>query len=307
VGLFEAENYAILSALVSMLTTSEIEEAKRELISLIFVNISTTSPSITRQFVENQELMAMFVARTVKKELRSTQLLSNMSRTHSDELHILLQIYWPCFTSDILDELLKADKEVGNHLHFMGYILLNLTTLQPVRKSIVDEHLPGRLLPLLSPSVPVKRRYIAVCIARNISFDDELHEPLLTGSAFITAVLAPLADRNDELDDEERAKLPVQLQYHDMQREEDGDIRLKLVETLYQLCATVVGRESLRSNGAYALLRELDKATEQEGDRDERHALFKRTLHSVIGVTICLEGEMGISPHLQSIRSLTDE
>ena len=51
----------------------------------------------------------------------------------------------------------------------------------------------------------------------------------------MTAILQPLADASDNLDDEETQKLPIRLQYYEGEREPSTQIRQKLVEALYQV------------------------------------------------------------------------
>lgn len=52
---------------------------------------------------------------------------------------------------------------------------------------------------------------------------------------FLAGIVAPLADENDELSEEEIEKLPIQLQYYDKPREADLSIRQQLLQTLYQV------------------------------------------------------------------------
>jgi hypothetical protein len=53
--------------------------------------------------------------------------------------------------------------------------------------------------------------------------------------ALLCALLGPLADAEDQLDEEEIAKLPLGLQYWEAQRENDPLFRQKAVHTLYQV------------------------------------------------------------------------
>ncbi|CAJ0567978.1 unnamed protein product, partial [Mesorhabditis spiculigera] len=99
-------------------------------------------------------------------------------------------------------------------------------------------------------------------------------------------------------------KLPLALQYYEGSRESVPEIRQKLVEALYQLCSTKHGRCSLRKKGAYALLRELDKATsEKRPDPNAPPPKMKpptllaqeeHTLHALIGILIRYEEDLGI-------------
>ncbi|KAF1760264.1 hypothetical protein GCK72_008510 [Caenorhabditis remanei] len=119
--------------------------------------------------------------------------------------------------------------------------------------------------------------------------------------------MAPLMDVDDGLDDEEMLKLPVRLQYYERHRDKNDIVRQKLIETLFQLCATKHGRETLRSKGVYPAMRELDKATEEAVSKKEHKLLSSQqehTLHALIGILIRYESEMDVDPNLPSIRDL---
>ncbi|VDD96980.1 unnamed protein product, partial [Enterobius vermicularis] len=152
------------------------------------------------------------------------------------------------------------------------------------------------------------------------------HEKLLDkNDEFISALVAPLADVDDQLDDDEIQKLPYQLQYYDGNRCQDHLIVKKLIEALYQLCATKHGRTVLRAKGIYAILRELDKATNTGissttsaikssandatgvavSNAKEAKSCYMivdsaqtSTLHSLIGILIRYETEMDVDPNL---------
>ncbi|PIO75050.1 hypothetical protein TELCIR_02935 [Teladorsagia circumcincta] len=142
-----------------------------------------------------------------------------------------------------------------------------------------------------------------------------LHPALLDDSdVYLVALLAPLADCSDDLSDEEIQKLPLRLQYYEGTREPSIPTRQKLVEALYQLCSTRHSREHLRSRGVYAILRELDRATEDVDEKPSKTgwiggvkllaAQQEHTLHALIGILIRLEDEMAVHPDVESLRSL---
>uniref|UniRef100_A0A1I7VHS3 DUF384 domain-containing protein n=1 Tax=Loa loa TaxID=7209 RepID=A0A1I7VHS3_LOALO len=78
---------------------------------------------------------------------------------------------------------------------------------------------------------------------------------------FLSTLLKPLADVNDNLEDDEIEKLPLQLQYYEGHRCQDLSIIDKIIESLYQLGGSEIGRKTLRIKGIYALLREFDRAS----------------------------------------------
>ncbi|EGT51590.1 hypothetical protein CAEBREN_02920 [Caenorhabditis brenneri] len=136
-----------------------------------------------------------------------------------------------------------------------------------------------------------------------------LHGSLLdTSDEYLSAILAPLMDVNDNLDEEETSKLPVRLQYYEKERDQSEIVRQKLIEALFQLCATKHGRQVLRSKSVYPAMRELDKATASEEDSKAQHKLLssqqEHTLHALIGILIRYESEMDVDPDLPSIREL---
>uniref|UniRef100_A0A1I7TWK9 DUF384 domain-containing protein n=1 Tax=Caenorhabditis tropicalis TaxID=1561998 RepID=A0A1I7TWK9_9PELO len=114
-------------------------------------------------------------------------------------------------------------------------------------------------------------------------------------------------DVHDNLDEEETAKLPVRLQYYEKSRDPSDVVRQKLIEALFQLCATKHGRQVLRSKGVYPAMRELDKATEAAEEKKPHKLLSSQqehTLHALIGILIRYESEMDVDPNLPSIRDL---
>jgi hypothetical protein len=72
--------------------------------------------------------------------------------------------------------------------------------------------------------------------------------------------LLPLAGP-EELNDEENDQLPIDCQYlpSDKKRESDPELRVMLLESITKLCATKYGRNYMRGNGVYFILRELHK------------------------------------------------
>ena len=140
-------------------------------------------------------------------------------------------------------------------------IILNITRL--VCSYLTDRNrcLIQRLLPYTEYAESKLRRGGIVGTLRNCCFDLENHEWLLSPEVDILPhLLLPLTGP-EEFDDEDTNKLPIDLQYlpDTKKRESDPDIRLMLLESLTQLCATKKGREYLRDKNTYVILRELHK------------------------------------------------
>ncbi|CAJ0580255.1 unnamed protein product, partial [Mesorhabditis spiculigera] len=191
------------------------------------------------------------------------------------------------------------------YLESLAWTLVNLTTLHGVRRSLADKaELLDSIYAIARQDANKRIKESGVDVLRNLCFDEALHDKLLDDKDhFLVALLTPLADEQDALDDEEIEKLPLALQYYEGSRESVPEIRQKLVEALYQLCSTKHGRCSLRKKGAYALLRELDKATSEKPDPNAPPpkmrpptllAQEEHTLHALIGILIRYEEDLGI-------------
>lgn len=90
--------------------------------------------------------------------------------------------------------------------------------------------------------------------AQDILLDDDME--------LIPKILLPLAGPTAELyDEEDMAKLPLDLQYllEGTEIEKSQEIRSNILKCLLLCCNTRLGREKLRENGTYLVLRELHK------------------------------------------------
>lgn len=78
--------------------------------------------------------------------------------------------------------------------------------------------------------------FIEVTVSNWFFFFAANHEKLLDPEdEFLSAFVAPLADENDNLDDDETERLPLSLQYYDGKRCSDPIIVKKITEALYQV------------------------------------------------------------------------
>ena len=98
---------------------------------------------------------------------------------------------------------------------------------------------------------------------RNCCFDTDHHDWLISDKVdIVPRLVLPLAGpASESITDEEMESLPVDLQYLDEDKriEPDVDIRIMLLESLTQLCATKSARNDLRDMNIYVILRELHK------------------------------------------------
>lgn len=179
-----------------------------------------------------------------------------------------------------------------NIASFLGPIFSNLSQVTEGREYFcqTDSETLGRLIPFLHYEASVVRKGGIVGLLKNICFDSSRHDYLLEKIRILPIILLSLAGP-EEFTDEENDKLPMELQYlsPDKQRESDPDIRKMLIDCLMQLCATRKGREYLRSNGTYEILRELHKWENTEAG--DKFCLL--SCENVVDILIRKEDEIG--------------
>jgi hypothetical protein len=183
----------------------------------------------------------------------------------------------------------KQHNEVGAKLHYLGPVLSNLSQSSRVRRYILDKDkcVVQRLLPFTEYKESLVRRGGVVGTLKNCCFEDDFHEWLLGAEVdILPSFLLPLAG-NEEFDDEDNDKLPLDLQYlpEDKVREEDPDIRCMLLEALTQLCSKRQSREFIRDKNTYVILRELHK-----WEKDKKALL---ACENLVDILIRTEEEIG--------------
>ncbi|KAK7466263.1 Protein hgh1 [Stygiomarasmius scandens] len=185
------------------------------------------------------------------------------------------------------EDLSKRSRK-GN-LHFMASVFANLTSSPTGRLFFFTPHPSNILKPSDNLEYPlakiisftehkdtIRRGGVASTI-KNCSFHARAHRALLSpestlvsvppstitapGIGVLPYILLPLAGP-EEFDLEDQEKLPEALQFlpPDKKREPDPTLRLTHVETLLLLCHTRWGREFLRANGVYEIIRAAHEA-----------------------------------------------
>ncbi|XP_076230859.1 protein HGH1 homolog isoform X2 [Calliopsis andreniformis] len=192
-------------------------------------------------------------------------ILSNMTRSLHlvDRIITLIENTGYTWDSIVAAFTAKQYNNAGAKLHYLGPFFSNLSQSPRVRRYLLDKDrsVIQRLLPFTEYMDSIVRRGGIVGTLKNCCFDVDNHEWLLSPEVDILSyILLPLAGP-EEFDDEDNDKLPISLQYlpETKEREPDLDIRIMLLETLTQLCATKKGREILREKNTYIILREYHK------------------------------------------------
>jgi len=181
----------------------------------------------------------------------------------------------------------------GAKLDYLGPLLSNLTQLPEARKYLLDREqvVFQRLLPFTEYQDSLVRRGGVVGAIKNCCFDTDAHSWLLGDDVDLAPrLLLPLTGP-EQFDDEDMEQLAADLQYMDdnKSREPDVDIRKMLLEALTQLCATRASRETVRSKGAYLILREYHKW--------EKHEETLNIIEHLVNILIQTEEEIGVDDY----------
>lgn len=216
-------------------------------------------------------------------------ILSNLTRVENS-IELCLDTLLPRL-NDLLNVFININyNQTGSKLHYIAPIFSNLSCSPRVRKWFTEENpfVPLiKLLPFCNYNESTIRRGGAIGTVRNISFDTHYHEFLLSNELDLLTYLLPPIMGNEEYVDDEMDKLPIALQYlpKEKQRDPDIDIRKMVIETLNKLCAKKHGREVLRENGVYYVLREYHKW--------EKDPALLLACENVVDILIQKEDEVG--------------
>ncbi|XP_040573719.1 protein HGH1 homolog [Lepeophtheirus salmonis] len=179
----------------------------------------------------------------------------------------------------------------GAKLHYLASLISNLSQLPEMRSQLTSpsNELINSLLPYTEYKSSSVRRGGIIGTLRNITFDESSHNFLLKDIEILTRLLLPLAGPTPEhLESDQIESLPLDLQYldHDKQIEEDPDVRKMILEALTQLCATKDGREFIRGQNAYIILREFHKV--------EKDKVVKLACENLVDILIKKEEEIKV-------------
>ena len=145
--------------------------------------------------------------------------------------------------------------------HYLAHVLFNVTQKAEGRNQIMERKAHGclfqRLLTFTDFKESTVRRGGVIGCIRNCCFSSSDHEWLMGEEVnVLTHLLMPLIGP-EELDEDDMEGMPDALQYQpeDKERELDVDLRKMLVEALAQLNTTRAGRNCLREQKAYPILK----------------------------------------------------
>ncbi|CAG9861611.1 unnamed protein product [Phyllotreta striolata] len=300
------ENAQLLVSLISLLEDTSIPIAKDACMCL--VNISANEKGAAK--LVNLDVKQYCPPLQKPPDTLINQILNNIFNTESSiadqccmvlsnlsrPLHLIETIIDQIENSGkTFDELINVFTKIaynkkGAKLHYLGPVLSNLSQSRRVRLFILDRNkcVIQRLLPFTEYKESLVRRGGVIGTLKNCCFEESFHEWLLSDEVdILPRLLLPLAG-NEEFDEEDNDKLPLELQYlpQDKQREDDPDIRCILLEAITQLVTTKINREFIRDKNTYVILRELHK-----WEKDKR-ALA--ACENLVDILIRTEEEIGL-------------
>lgn len=218
-------------------------------------------------------------------------ILSNMTRPSTFVERIVNLIDKSQYTWEtIVSVFCKQGDKNSASLNYLGPVFSNLSHSPVVRRYLTDRSkcLIQKLLPFTEFAESELRRGGIVGTLRNCCFDLDNHDWFVSSDIDVLPnLLLPLAGP-EEFDDEDTNKLPIDLQYlpETKQRESDPDIRLMLLESLTQLCATKKVREHFREKNIYVILREYHKW--------EQEKTILLACENLVDILIRTEEEIGV-------------
>ena len=261
---FILDNKKIIEPMVKLLAQTVIsgngdQSSQLALSCILMISCAATERQYDKQLCDSIINETHFLLYIISDIICSKQLdqyfgiLVNLSR-YETSVH---QIYKLCPK----DFLIKLFSLLESH-ELVPALITNLSQLEEVRQTIVSENqLISKLFEVFDKTANNTVKNAIICIVRNCCFDTELHQKLLDPeNEILVKLVLPIAGP-EELDEEDNSKLPIDLQYlgTDKTREKDSEIRKLLMESLLLLCSTRFGREVIRENNIYLILREYHK------------------------------------------------
>lgn len=145
------------------------------------------------------------------------------------------------------------------------------------------------------------RRFAAATALRNCALADDLHTLLLANTSALSAALARFASKTRKPDSDEMSTVPalVREAYNNedpLTPEPMEEIRHALAEALLLFCKSVQGREAIRVDGVYAVLR--------DWHLEEESARVTEVIESIVDRTKLMDEE---SDKEQDVKPIMEE
>lgn len=291
----DAKAYFTAELVIKMMKFSQTNSPFNKIIYQILTNL-TSEETFLQKLPENVviDIISICLQDVLNINCENADLgcmlLSNITRSSTMcEKIVNGTVSFEDMVSKIISLFTSIDNKSKCPLDQLAMVLCNLSQLSETRKILTrtDHCTLQKLVPFINHSSAVRRKGI-IGLVHNLVFDSTLHKWMLSQDVdILPPLLLPLAGP-EQFDDEDNDKLPIDLQYlpDTKTRDPDPEIRIQLLESLNQLCATKFGRQYLRDCNAYIILRELHKT--------EKDPSVVAACENVVDILIRTEEEIGI-------------
>ncbi|XP_039762891.1 protein HGH1 homolog [Pararge aegeria] len=291
------KNATVVRVIIEL--TDDDEVCKNALLILVNISSYENGASELLKYKPNNKtnVVELFIGYVIDPRKScadaACMILCNLTRVESS-LKVCLETFIPH-----LESLLQVFAHINYNekqykLNYIAPLFSNLSCSPRIRKWFSEPSLKAypfiplkKILPFCNYMESEKRRSGMIRIVRNLSFDTSYHVFLLSEDLDLLSYLLPPIMGNEEYSDDEMEKLPAAVQYYSKDKRRDCvlEIRKEIIETLNKLCAKRHGREVLRNNGVYYVLREYH--------RWETEASMLLACENVIDILIQEEEEVG--------------
>ncbi|KAK3872404.1 hypothetical protein Pcinc_022504 [Petrolisthes cinctipes] len=284
----------ILCAVVRLVRDPETYTAKDAM--RVLVNMSAEEEGATALLkLDGVEVVGKMVELVKDKEYAHADfacgVLANLSKRREHCQEVWKRVCdGPTKLEGLIHILCQIDyNKKGAKLHLLAPVITNFSQLPHGRRLMLDKesYVFQRLIPFMEYKESKGRRMSVIATVHNCCFDKEYHPWLLGDEVDLAPRLAlPLAGP-DTFTLEENESLPPDLQFlpDDKEREQDVEVRKLLLQALMQLCITRSGREVLRDQNLYLILREHHKWEE------DRHCIMLN--EDLVNLIVRTEQEIG--------------
>jgi len=213
----------------------------------------------TGEFIE-EILKYWFSEEVERKQFREESVLTLRNFSTNDKVAQKLLSKYPFIIRESI-RIISAACSKETVADDLVRVIANLVQLPATCSLLINENLITKLLPFLNEDFQKERRnLISHVLKTTFQHSDGLKILLHTDVELLSYLLLPLAG-GEEFTEEEYEPMPLDLQYLPATkvRDPDPDVRYNLVSSIVNLSSTRQGRDIMRKNNVYLILRELHK------------------------------------------------
>lgn len=285
----------ILTAVVRLIRDSEVYTGKDAMRTLINVSAEESGAAVLLA-LKDVDIVTEMVKCIEDQEYPHADFACGVLANLSKPKHLCQKVFECVDNGSVKLEglvyiLCQIDyNKKGAKLHLLAPCITNFSQLTEGRRQIMDQNsiILQRIIPFMEYKGAKGRRSSIIAAIHNCCFEKENHLWLMGEDVdIVPRLLLPIAGP-DVYTIEENDTLPVDLQYlpEDKEREPDTEIRKLILESLMQLCITRSGREIMRSQNIYLILKEHHK-----WEKDRQCIMLNEDL---VNLLVRTEEEIGV-------------